>query len=98
MGGDDVLAQVQDEARALALCGVHLLVVFYPEELLEDALADLCWNARGSIRHGTMQDRLVPNTAFCLDTTTRTTPPPGEYFSAFDVYLPMATSTAAKTR
>ena len=79
---DDVLAQVQADARAFALFGIHPSVMFNPEELLEDALPELRGYAGPGIRHGKMQDRPIPDPAFCLDTTTRTTPPAGEYFSA----------------
>ena len=60
VGGDDVLAQVQADTRAFTLFGIDPSVVFHPEELLEDALAELRWDARAGIRHGIMQDRPVP--------------------------------------
>ena len=76
--GDDVLAQVQANASAFALFGIHPAVVFHPEELLEDALAEL---ALGSpARHPSRQDAgptRLRDPAFCLDTATRTTPPGG---------------------
>ena len=34
-------------------------VMFHPEELLEDMLAELCGDAGPAIRHGKMQDGLV---------------------------------------
>jgi hypothetical protein len=60
VGGDDVLAHMQADARTFAFFGIHPSMVFYPEELLEDALAELGWDTRAGIRHGTMQDRPVP--------------------------------------
>src|SRR2546425_590970 len=56
VGGDDVLTQVEANAGAFALFGIHPAVVFHPEELLEDALAKLGWDARAGIRHGKIQD------------------------------------------
>jgi hypothetical protein len=56
VGGDDVRAHIQADARPCALFGIHPAVVLHPEELLEVALAELGWDARASIRHGKMQD------------------------------------------
>src|SRR5215475_6596027 len=56
VGSDDVLAEVQADARAFAIFGIHPAVMFNAEELLEDALAKLRWDARAGICHGKMQD------------------------------------------
>jgi hypothetical protein len=60
MGGTDGRAHGQANTCAFVLCGIHPSVVFHSEELLQDVLAGLRWDARAGIRHGIMQDRPVP--------------------------------------
>jgi len=78
MGGDDGRAHSQASTHAGAVCDPHLAVVYHPEEPLEDALAELRWDARASTPSRHRVD-LAPDTVLCLDTVTRPTPTADEY-------------------
>lgn len=58
--GDDMLAQVQADACACAVFGIHPAAVFHPEELLKDVLTELSGDPRTGIRHSKMQDCPIP--------------------------------------